>query len=149
LIARAPDANAKVIADWVGVDAVDRIFLARESGRCASNTSVCLKVVDPSVAKLPAEAQAAFVKGHRRPRWRRRASPTTLNAYRDAPPGLRIWWRLEPWSAPMSRRSRLWLDWAFAETKDAPAEGGVMFQTTHDPSGVAQSEARFREQRQQ
>ena len=29
----------------------------------SSNTSVCLKVVDPAVCKLPADAQAKFVKG--------------------------------------------------------------------------------------
>ena len=41
-----------------------------------SNTSVCLKVVDPAVTKLPADAQAAFVKTLAVSS-RRRASPTT------------------------------------------------------------------------
>src|SRR6516162_7059590 len=60
LMARA-DANAKVIADcvlrtsWVDFIAVDKAI--------RSNTSVCLKVVDQSVTKLSADAQAAFVKG--------------------------------------------------------------------------------------
>src|SRR6202040_1931610 len=60
LIAKA-DANAKVIAEWVARTPWVE-FLARDPA-LRSNTSVCLKVVDPSVAKLPAEAQAAFVKG--------------------------------------------------------------------------------------
>src|ERR671931_1090656 len=59
LMARA-DANAKVIADWVAATPWIE-FLARDPA-LRSNTSVCLKVVDPSVAKLSPDAQAAFVK---------------------------------------------------------------------------------------
>ncbi len=60
LHARA-DANAKVIADWVARTSwID--FLTRDPA-LRSNTSVCLKVVDPAVTRLPGEAQAAFVKG--------------------------------------------------------------------------------------
>src|SRR5207249_6430325 len=56
LMARA-DANARVIADWVGRTAwVD--FLAKDP-RTRSNTSVCLKVVDPAGAALPADKQWA------------------------------------------------------------------------------------------
>src|SRR5580698_1637686 len=54
LFARA-DANAKAIADWVErTPWID--FLAR-APETRSNTSVCLKVVDPSVAALTADAQ--------------------------------------------------------------------------------------------
>ena len=63
LQARA-DGNAKTIADWVAKTPwID--FLARDPA-LRSNTSVCLKVVDPAVTRLAPEAQAAFVKGHRR-----------------------------------------------------------------------------------
>src|SRR5882724_4903129 len=58
-MARA-DANAKSIADWVAVTPWIE-FLAGDPA-IRSNTSVCLKVVDPAVRALPAEAQAAFVK---------------------------------------------------------------------------------------
>src|SRR5579864_9546735 len=59
LRARA-DANTKVISDWVArTPWID--FLAREPSQ-RSNTSVCLKVVDPAVTRLSADAQAAFVK---------------------------------------------------------------------------------------
>src|ERR1700731_4115495 len=51
LMARA-DANTKVIAGWVGgAPWVD--FLAKDP-RTRSNTSVCLKIVEPAVAALPA-----------------------------------------------------------------------------------------------
>src|SRR3979490_1280844 len=55
LIARA-DGNAKVIADWVAhTPWID--FLAKDAA-LRSNTSVCLKVVDPAVGRLSADAQA-------------------------------------------------------------------------------------------
>src|SRR5580700_4880227 len=55
LRARA-DANAKVIADWVARTAwID--FLACDPA-LRSNTSVCLKVVDPEVTRLAPEVQA-------------------------------------------------------------------------------------------
>src|SRR6185437_11741292 len=54
------DANAKVVADWVARTAwVDFLALKPET---RSNTSVCLKVVDPAVTALSADAQAAFAK---------------------------------------------------------------------------------------
>src|SRR5499433_3765796 len=60
LQARA-DANAKAVADWVARSSwID--FLTRDPA-LRSNTSVCLKVVDRTVTRLSAEAQAAFVKG--------------------------------------------------------------------------------------
>src|SRR3982750_2124795 len=59
LVARS-DANTKVIADWVArTPWVD--FLAKDPA-IRSNTSVCLKIVDPAVMALAADAQAAFVK---------------------------------------------------------------------------------------
>src|SRR6202048_1800192 len=60
LMARA-DANAKVIADWVARTSWVEFLAIDETIR--SNTSVCLKVVDPSVTKLSADAQRTFVKG--------------------------------------------------------------------------------------
>jgi phosphoserine aminotransferase len=85
LRARA-DANAKVVADWVAVTPwID--FLARDPA-IRSNTSVCLKVVDPAVGKLSAEAQAAFVKSVAAA-LEKEGVAYDIDAYRDAPPGLR------------------------------------------------------------
>src|SRR6202167_6125501 len=87
LQARA-DANAKTIADWVArTPWID--FLARDPA-LRSNTSVCLKVVDPDVSRLSAEAQAAFVKGLAAA-LEKEGVAYDIDAYRDAPPGLRVW----------------------------------------------------------
>jgi phosphoserine aminotransferase len=114
LIARA-DANAKVIADWVAATPWIE-FLARDPA-LRSNTSVCLKVVDPSVAKLAPDAQAAFVKGIAAT-LEKEAVAYDIAAYRDAPPGLRIWCGSTVERADVEALT-LWLDWAFAKSKDA------------------------------
>jgi phosphoserine aminotransferase len=114
LLARA-DANAKVIADWVATTPWIE-FLAQDPA-LRSNTSVCLKVVDPSVGKLSAEAQAAFVKSIAAA-LEKEGVAYDIDAYRDAPPGLRIWCGSTVERADVEALT-LWLDWAFAETKDA------------------------------
>src|SRR5246127_3325900 len=114
LMARA-DANFKAIADWVAVTPWVA-FLARVPA-LRSNTSVCLRVVDPSVAKLSAEAQAAFVKSIAAA-LEKEGVAYDIDAYRDAPPGLRIWCGSAGQRADVEALT-LWLDWAFAETKDA------------------------------
>jgi phosphoserine aminotransferase len=114
LIARA-DANTKAIADWVKLTPwVD--FLAREPAT-RSNTSVCLKVVDPAVTKLPADAQATFAK-NLAAAVEKEGAGYDLAYYRDAPPGLRIWCGATVEASDVAALTQ-WLDWAFARTKDA------------------------------
>jgi phosphoserine aminotransferase len=113
LMGRA-DANAKAIADWVrGTPWVD--FLAQQPA-IRSNTSVCLKVVDPAVTKLTADAQAAFVKGLVAALEKENIA-YDIDAYRDAPPGLRIWCGATVEKQDIESLT-LWLDWAFAKSKD-------------------------------
>jgi phosphoserine aminotransferase len=114
LNARA-DANAKAIADWVAVTPWIA-FLAKDPA-IRSNTSVCLKVVDPAITKLPAEEQAAFVKGVAAA-LEKEGIAYDIDAYRDAPPGLRIWCGSTIERADVEALT-LWLDWAFARSKDA------------------------------
>ena len=116
LIARA-DANAKVIADWVK-SASWIEFLANDPA-VRSNTSVCLKVVDPHVTKLPAEAQAAFVKAIAAA-LEKEGVAYDIDAHRDAPAGLRIWCGSTVERADLEALTA-WLDWAFANSKDALA----------------------------
>jgi phosphoserine aminotransferase len=116
LHARA-DANAKVVADWVARTSwID--FLTRDPA-LRSNTSVCLKVVDPAVGRLSAEAQAAFVKGIAATLEQEEVA-YDINAYRDAPAGLRIWCGATVESNDVAALT-LWLDWAYAKAKAALA----------------------------
>jgi phosphoserine aminotransferase len=114
LMARA-DANEKVIADWVAhTPWID--FLAGDP-KVRSNTSVCLKVVDPAVLKLAPEAQAKFVKSITAV-LEKEGVAYDIDAYRDAPSGLRIWCGATVERADVEALT-LWLDWAYARAKDA------------------------------
>jgi phosphoserine aminotransferase len=112
LQARA-DANAKVIADWV--ERTPWIANLADQPSIRSNTSVCLKIVDPEVTSAPAEAQAAVAK----------SIATTLDklgvamdigSYRDAPAGLRIWCGATIEASDLEALTP-WLDWAFESIK--------------------------------
>ncbi|MEM9677837.1 MAG: phosphoserine aminotransferase, partial [Pseudomonadota bacterium] len=107
------DTNFGVLADWV--ERTDWIDFLAEVPETRSNTSVCLKIVDPAVAALPPDAQNAFVK----------AMTTLLDAegaafdiggYRDAPPGLRIWAGATVEASDLAALTH-WLDYAFASVK--------------------------------
>ena len=109
------DANAEVIADWVASTPwVD--FLARAPAT-RSNTSVCLKIVDPTVTKLAPEVQANFVKAVAAT-LEKEGVAYDIDAYRDAPPGLRIWCGPTVEASDLEALTQ-WLDWAFATSKDA------------------------------
>jgi phosphoserine aminotransferase len=117
LIARS-DANAKTIADWAAhTPWID--FLAKDPA-IRSNTSVCLKVVDPEIQKLPADAQAAFVK-NLGAILEKEGVAYDIDAYRDAPPGLRIWCGATVETRDVETLTQ-WLDWAFAKAKEALAK---------------------------
>jgi phosphoserine aminotransferase len=114
LIARA-DANAQAIAEWVARTPWIEFLAADPAIR--SNTSVCLKVVDPAVLKLPADAQAKFVKGIAAA-LEKEGIAYDIDAYRDAPSGLRIWCGATVERSDVEALT-LWLDWAYAEAKAA------------------------------
>src|SRR5262245_54017166 len=129
LIARA-NANTAVIADWVAATPwVD--FLARDPA-IRSNTSVCLKIVAPSVANLPAEAQAAFVKKITALLEKENVA-YDIDAYRDAPCGLRIWCGSTVDKKDIAALTG-WLDWAFAEISDQESGISDQHQTASERS---------------
>jgi phosphoserine aminotransferase len=114
LIARA-DANTRVLADWQAKTPwID--FLAGDPA-IRSNTSVCLKVVDPAITALSADAQVDFAK-------KLVATVEKENAgfdfahYRDAPAGLRIWCGATVEANDVALLTQ-WIDWAFAEARAA------------------------------
>jgi len=114
LQARA-DANSKAIADWVARTSwID--FLTREPA-LRSNTSVCLRIVDPAIARLSAEAQTAFVKGLEAT-LEKEGVAYDIATHRDAPPGLRIWCGSTVERSDVEALTP-WLDWAYGKAKAA------------------------------
>ena len=114
LIARA-DANTKVLADWKArTPWID--FLAQDPA-IRSNTSVCLKVVDPAITALSADAQAEFAKKLVSLVEKENAGFDFAH-YRDAPAGLRIWCGATVEASDVALLTQ-WIDWAFAEAKAA------------------------------
>jgi phosphoserine aminotransferase len=108
LIARA-DASTKVIADWVAKTPwVD--FLA-ENAATRSNTGVCIKVVDPRVTALSADAQAEFAS-KLASLLEKEGVAFDAGGYRSAPPGLRIWCGATVDASDVAALTP-WLDWAF------------------------------------
>ncbi|MES0871847.1 phosphoserine transaminase [Pseudovibrio sp. SCP19] len=112
LVARA-DANTAAITNWAEkTDWVD--FLAVDPAT-RSNTSVCLKIVDPEITKLDDKAQAAFAKAIVNLLDKEEVA-FDIGAYRDAPSGLRIWCGATIETANVEALLP-WLDYAFAAEK--------------------------------
>ena len=106
LIARS-EANLAAVAEWVArTPWVD--FLAEEPAT-RSCTSICLRVDPPDLAKPVAALLDKEGVAH------------DIGAYRDAPPGLRIWGGATVQTADI-RALLAWLDWAFAEVSSANRE---------------------------
>jgi phosphoserine aminotransferase len=112
LVAKA-DANARVIHDWVA-NAPWIANLAKDPAT-ASNTSVCLVIADPNVVGQGPEAVAQVAKGITSALEKENVA-LDIGAYRDAPPGLRIWCGATVEQSDLEALTP-WLDWAFAQEK--------------------------------
>ena len=113
LLQRSAD-NLAVLSDWVALtDWVD-FLCAEEAYR--SNTSICLKIVDSDVIAMDEDAQAAFAK-RIAALLDAEGAAYDIGAYRDAPPGLRIWGGATVETADLEILTQ-WLDWAFAIAKE-------------------------------
>ncbi|TYB77584.1 phosphoserine transaminase [Maritimibacter fusiformis] len=103
LIARA-DANAAAVFEFC--DRRDWIANLAEAPATRSNTSVCLRFTDPRISD-----GAAFAKAVAR-RLDAEGVAFDIGAYRDAPPGLRIWCGGTVETTDLAALMP-WLDWAF------------------------------------
>lgn len=112
LMARA-DRNAQVLFDWIA--RTGWVENLAQDAATRSNTSVCLRIVDPAVLALPDAAQAAFAKEIAQ-KLEGEGVALDIGSYRDAPAGLRIWTGATVKSADLEALTP-WLDWAFAEAK--------------------------------
>jgi len=114
LIARA-DANVGVLARWVK-ECGWADFLAKDAA-VRSNTSVCLKVVDPWFLSLAPEAQAEAAKKIASVLDKENVA-YDIAAYRAAPAGLRIWCGATVERADVEALTP-WLDYAWTKVKSA------------------------------
>jgi phosphoserine aminotransferase len=108
LIERA-DANAAALSAWV--EQSDWCEHLATDPATRSNTSVCLRFADATVAGLDADAQRALARKIDSLLEAEDAA-YDINAYRDAPPGLRIWCGATVETADIEALGP-WLDWAF------------------------------------
>ncbi|WP_091742068.1 phosphoserine transaminase [Phenylobacterium immobile] len=107
---RRADANLAVLAEWV--DKTAWVEFLAETVETRSNTSVCLKVVDPKITALSDDAQADFAK-KLAALLEKEGVALDIGGYRDAPAGLRIWCGATVDTADLDALTP-WLDWAFA-----------------------------------
>jgi phosphoserine aminotransferase len=112
LIARSRE-NLAVLTRWVERTPWAE-FLARDPA-LRSSTSICLRIVDPAVAALPTQTQWRFVK-QLTAHLEQEQVAYDIAAYRDAPPGLRIWGGATVEASDLEALLP-WLDWAYAETR--------------------------------
>ena len=103
LIARA-EANAKTVWDFCA--ARDWIANLAEDPATASTTSVCVKFTDPRITD-----GAAFAKAVAK-RLEKEGVALDVGAYRDAPPGLRIWCGSTVEQADVAALMP-WIEWAY------------------------------------
>jgi phosphoserine aminotransferase len=111
------EANAQVLTDWVArTPWID--FLAKDPAT-RSNTGVCFSIVDRDFAAGSKQSQAAFVKSFV-DLLDREGVAYDIGAYRDAPPGLRVWCGATIETADVAALTP-WLDWAFQAVRGAIA----------------------------
>ncbi|MGB8840347.1 MAG: phosphoserine transaminase [Aliidongia sp.] len=94
---------------WVG-------FLADDPAT-RSTTSVCLVFTDPWFEALPSERQAAFAKDLAS-RLEAQEAAFDIGAYRDAPPGLRLWAGATVETADLEALFP-WIEWAYGALRAA------------------------------
>jgi len=110
LIARA-DANAAAVGAWV--ERTDWIEHLAVDPATRTNTSVCLKFAEGALPGVDEEGRRAIVKTMADLLEAENAA-YDIAAYRDAPPGLRIWCGGTVETGDIIALLP-WLDWAFAE----------------------------------
>ena len=111
LIARS-EGNLRAVADWVEKSNWAD-FLAKDKAT-RSCTSICLKITAPWFTALTAENQAKAAK-QIASMLEKQGVAYDIGAYRDAPPGLRVWGGATVDTSDIEALLP-WLDWAYANT---------------------------------
>jgi len=114
LIARS-EANLAAVADWVG--RTGWVAFLAEDAAIRSCTSICLKIVAPWFTALPPDAQATAAK-QLAGLLEKPGVAYDIGAYRDAPPGLRIWGGATVETSDIVALLP-WFDWAAAQVSNS------------------------------
>jgi phosphoserine aminotransferase len=114
------EANLAAVAAWVARS--DWAGFLAEDATIRSCTSICLKIVAPWFTALPPDSQAKAAK-QLASLLEKQGVAYDIGAYRDAPPGLRIWAGATVQTADIEALLP-WLDWAAAQIANsfAPAQ---------------------------
>ncbi|WP_368413764.1 phosphoserine transaminase [Falsiroseomonas sp.] len=112
LVARS-EANLAAVAAWV--ERTPWVAFLAEDQATRSCTSICLKFVAPWFVALDADGQAAAAK-KLSSLLEKEGVALDAAAYRDAPPGLRIWGGATVETADIQALLP-WIDWAFAQVE--------------------------------
>ena len=107
------DANLAAIEAWV--EKSDWAAFLVEDKAIRSNTSICLKIVDPWFTSLSPDDQAAGAKKIVS-LVEKEGAGYDFGAYRDAPTGFRIWGGATVETSDIQLLLP-WLDWAYAQLK--------------------------------
>jgi phosphoserine aminotransferase len=106
-------ANLRAVEEWVARSQWAGFLAAEQATR--SNTSMCLKVVDQAYASLPVADQEKHAKSIVSS-LEKAGAAFDIGAYRDAPPGLRVWGGATVETSDIQALLP-WLDWAYGEVK--------------------------------
>ncbi|MEM7552529.1 MAG: phosphoserine transaminase [Cyanobacteria bacterium P01_A01_bin.84] len=106
--------NLQVFEDWVAQTEWIDFLVVDKSIR--SNTSICFQIVDEWYKSLSATEQVAKAK-ELVSLMAKEEIAYDIGAYRDAPPGMRVWGGATVESKDIKALTQ-WLDWGFAQIKN-------------------------------
>ncbi|MCE2926620.1 MAG: phosphoserine transaminase [Rickettsiales bacterium] len=110
--------NLNAIEEWVSSSKWISFLAEDEATR--SSTSICLKIIDPWYQSLSPEQQAEGAKKIAS-MLEKEGVAFDIGAYRDAPPGLRIWGGATVETSDIEALLP-WLDWSWSEIKNTMAK---------------------------
>ncbi|HFB2047727.1 MAG: phosphoserine transaminase [Hyphomicrobiaceae bacterium] len=113
VLIRQADLNANILHKWV--EHTPWISNLAVEPATRSNTSVCLKIVDPTIVGLSEMRQIAFINTIVSMLEIEKVA-YDIKAHRDAPPGFRIWTGPTVSTADL-KALVYWLDWAYNSCK--------------------------------
>tara|TARA_B100000029_G_scaffold65193_1_gene58284 strand:- start:4802 stop:5725 length:924 start_codon:yes stop_codon:yes gene_type:complete len=109
------DENLLTVTDWV--ENSNWVSFLADDKKNRSNTSVCLKIIDPWFLNLQNDHQGAIPKQISE-LLEKEGVAFDINGYRDAPPGLRLWTGATVQNQDLTYLLP-WLDWAYEQVKSS------------------------------